>query len=223
MGPIGEWVLEQACCQAASWPEGVGVAVNLSPVQFRNRDLPERIAAALVRTGLAPGRLELEITESVPLLDDDTNLAILHALRSLGIRIAMDDFGTGYSSLGYLNRFPFDKLKIDRSFVSQLSEAAESYAIVRAVVGLSRALRIVTTAEGVETPHQLDRLRAEGCDQAQGYLFSRPVPHGDVPALIRTLQAAEPTWPERAGDEITKMSLPRRPIASTKPRPVWNP
>ena len=190
IGPLGEWVLRRACREAARWPGRVGVAVNLSAVQFRDRALPRIVEAALAASGLAPRRLELEITESVPLLDDDANLAVLHGLRALGVRIAMDDFGTGYSSLAYLHRFPFDKLKIDRSLVSLLSETEESQAIVRAIIGLSRALRIATTAEGVETRQQLDLLRAEGCDQAQGFLLSHPVPASEVLALIEALQVA---------------------------------
>jgi diguanylate cyclase (GGDEF)-like protein/PAS domain S-box-containing protein len=181
---LGEWVLHEACREVAQWPQDIGVAVNLSSLQFRDRDLVNIVAAALAESGLAASRLELEVTESVLLEDNDTNLATLHALRKLGLRIAMDDFGTGYSSLSYLRNFPFDKIKIDRSFVSDLPDGKESCAIVRTVVSLGTSLGIVTTAEGVSTQPQLDWLRAEGCHQGQGYLFSRPVPGSDVPALI---------------------------------------
>jgi diguanylate cyclase (GGDEF)-like protein/PAS domain S-box-containing protein len=187
--PIGEWVLREACREAAAWPEAIGVAVNLSPVQFRCRELVGIVADALAQAGLAARRLELEITESVLLQDSESNLGQLRDLKRLGIRIAMDDFGTGYSSLCYLRRFPFDKVKIDRSFVSDLPEQSDSAAIVHAVIGLGRSLGITTTAEGVETRPQLDLLRIEGCDQAQGYLFSRPVPAGEVTAVIRRLHA----------------------------------
>ena len=172
--PIGEWVLREACREAAAWPEEIGVAVNLSPVQFRCRELVATVADALAQAGLAPHRLELEITESVLLQDSDANLA-------------MDDFGTGYSSLCYLRRFPFDKVKIDRSFVSDLPDGSGSGAIVHAIIGLGQSLGITITAEGVETRPQRDHLRGEGCDQAQGYLFSVPVPAGEVTAAIRRL------------------------------------
>ena len=187
--PIGRWALEQACAAAAGWPDDLRVAINLSAVQFSQRDLPQAVVDALASSGLAPSRLELEITESVPLLDDRANLAVLRHLRGLGVHIAMDDFGTGYGSLAYLQRFPFDKLKIDRSFVTHLTGAGaqDERAIVRAIIGMSRALGIATTAEGVETREQLDHLRAEGCDQVQGFFFSPAVPVADVPGLIAAL------------------------------------
>ncbi|WP_158258186.1 PAS domain S-box protein [Rhodopila globiformis] len=187
IAPIGKWVLRQACREAARWPGETGVAVNLSSLQFRSRDLVQVVARALAESGLAAHRLELEITESVLLRDTEANIATLCALKALGLRIAMDDFGTGYSSLSYLRRFPFDKIKIDRSFVSDLPDGGGSGAIVRAVVGLGASLGVTITSEGVETPQQLDYLRAEGCDQAQGYLFSRPVPGGEVAALVTRL------------------------------------
>ncbi|WP_207458255.1 EAL domain-containing protein [Azospirillum sp. SYSU D00513] len=184
---IGEWVLQEACREAAGWPGTAGVSVNLSSVQFRSRGLVEAVAGALAESGLEPGRLELEITESVLLQDNDANLAVLSQLRQLGLRIAMDDFGTGYSALGYLRSFPFDKIKIDRSFVSDLPQCGGSKAILGAVAGLGRDLAITTTAEGVETHAQLEAVRAQGCDEAQGYFFSRPVPASAIPDLLARL------------------------------------
>jgi diguanylate cyclase (GGDEF)-like protein/PAS domain S-box-containing protein len=186
---LGEWVLRQACVDAAGWPDDVGVAVNLSPVQFRNSNLVSSVKEALEAAGLAPHRLELEITESVLLQSGEATLAALHELRRFGIRISLDDFGTGYSSLSYLRSFPFDKIKIDRSFVSELATREDSMAIVRAVTGLGKSLGIVTTAEGVETAAQFDLLRREGCTQAQGYLFSPPQPAAEVSRMLSTARA----------------------------------
>ncbi len=174
--PLGEWIMRQACMDAAAWPEHLKLAVNLSPVQFRTSNLVDVVTDALVASGLSPERLELEITESVLLQKDAGNLAVLHQLKSLGVWIVLDDFGTGYSSLSYLRLFPFDKIKIDRSFVAELSSRPDCAAIVCAVTGLGRSLQIETTGEGVETQEQLELLRAAGCTQAQGYLFSRPIP-----------------------------------------------
>jgi diguanylate cyclase (GGDEF)-like protein/PAS domain S-box-containing protein len=188
---MGEWALRSACCEAVRWPHSVRVAVNLSPVQFRNPGLVQAVAGALADSGLEAGRLELEITESVLLQDDQANSAILRELRELGARIALDDFGTGFSSLAYLLRFPFDKIKIDRSFVTGLPHRRESKAIIRAVVSMSRSLGISVTAEGVETTEQLEALRRLGCSDAQGYLFSRPVPAAEVTALIGRLHRPE--------------------------------
>ena len=182
-GPIGAWVLHQACADAAGWPSDVRVAVNVSAAQFKT-GLVAAVRDALAASALLPGRLELEITETALLADADATLATLRELRAMGVRIAMDDFGTGYSSLGYLRSFPFDKIKIDRSFIADIETSADCMAIVRAVVGLGSNLGIVVTAEGVETPAQLDRLRAKGCGQVQGHLFSRPVPARDVAALL---------------------------------------
>ena len=182
--PLGEWVLQAACSEAASWPDGTKIAVNLSPLQFRNRNLVAAVINALARSGLAPARLELEITESVLLAETDSNIATLHQLRSLGVRISMDDFGTGYSSLGYLRSFPFDKIKIDRSFVSEIAQDEDCAAIIRAISGLGRSLRIRTAAEGVETEAQLGRLRDEGCTEVQGYYFSPPRPASEVAGLL---------------------------------------
>jgi diguanylate cyclase (GGDEF)-like protein len=181
---IGAWALLQACTDAATWPDHIKVAVNLSPLQFRDRNLVPTVQLALDQTGLPPWRLELEITEGVLLHDNDATLATLHKLRDLGMRISMDDFGTGYSSLSYLRSFPFDKIKIDQSFIRDLSETGESAAIVRAVTGLSSSLGMWTTAEGVETEEQLARLIAEGCTEVQGYLFSPPKPASEVFRLI---------------------------------------
>ena len=181
---LGDWVLRQACADATGWPEEVCVAVNLSPVQFKNPSLVSQVRAALQRSGLAPHRLELEITESVLLQNSEATLAVLHELRGFGVRISLDDFGTGYSSLSYLRSFPFDKIKIDRSFVSELATREDSMAIVRAVTGLGKSLGIVTTAEGVETDAQFELLRREGCTQAQGYLFSKPRPVAEVETML---------------------------------------
>ncbi len=181
---LGEWVLKEACEQAAKWPKDIKVAVNLSPVQFRSRNLVPAVIGALARSGLSPFRLELEITESIFLAETEANLATLHQLRELGVRISMDDFGTGYSSLSYLRSFPFDKIKIDRSFVRDLAERSDCVAIIRAISGLGRSLNISTTAEGVETEDQLDALRAEGCTEVQGFLFSAARPASEILDLI---------------------------------------
>jgi diguanylate cyclase (GGDEF)-like protein len=181
---LGDWVLRRACRDAAGWSKAAAVAVNLSPVQFRNPNLAASVKAALTESGLPAYRLELEITESVLLQNSETTLAVLHELRAHGVKISLDDFGTGYSSLSYLRSFPFDKIKIDRSFVSELATRDDSMAIVRAVAGLGRSLGMVTTAEGVENAEQLELLRREGCTQAQGYLFSKPRPASEVERLL---------------------------------------
>ena len=195
--PIGEWVLREACRQATQWPADVRVAVNLSPVQFRNKRLYETIEAALRETGLKPTRLELEITESLLLTDNEPTLKILHRLRALGVRISMDDFGTGYSSLSYLRSFPFDKIKIDRSFMRDLKAKGDSLAIVKAVIGLGQSLGMATTAEGIETEEQLAAVREQGCDEVQGFLFSPPLPPSAVAELLR--EAPAKPWLRRAG------------------------
>jgi diguanylate cyclase (GGDEF)-like protein len=190
--PIGEWALRQACADAVKWPEHIKVAVNLSPAQFKSPNLVQMVFAALAASGLPAHRLELEITESVLLHDNDATIATLHQLRSLGVRIAMDDFGTGYSSLGYLRSFPFDKIKIDRCFVSDLSnDNTGSHAILRAVAHLGSSLGMATTAEGVETQEQVDKVRAEGCTEMQGYFFSPPRPIHEIERLF--LQPGERT------------------------------
>ena len=166
------------------------MAVNISPIQFRSPNLAAVVLQALARSGLAPNRLELEITESLFIDNVEATLSSLHSLRALGVRVALDDFGTGYSSLSYLRSFPFDKLKIDRSFIVDLLEHQGATAIIRAITTLADALGIETTAEGVEHSDQLDILRAEGCGQIQGYLFSRPIPAQDVDALLDKLDGA---------------------------------
>jgi diguanylate cyclase (GGDEF)-like protein/PAS domain S-box-containing protein len=181
---LGEWVLRKACTEAVQWPADVKVAVNLSPVQFRSRNLVQVVISALAHSGLSPLRLELEITESLFLAETEANLAILHQLRELGVSISMDDFGTGYSSLSYLRSFPFDKIKIDRSFIKDLAQRSDCVAIVRAISGLGRSLNITTTAEGVETVDQLDWLRAEGCNEVQGFLFSAARPAAEIEELL---------------------------------------
>ena len=181
---LGEWVLRTACAEAATWPERIRVSVNVSPVQLKCPTLALKIAGALAASGLAANRLELEITEAVLIRDDETALAILHQLRAIGIRIALDDFGTGYSSLSYLKRFPFDKIKIDRCFVSDIAEIDGSSVIVQAVVNIATAGNMTTTAEGVETREQMEMLRALGCTEMQGYLFSAAKPGPEVRRLF---------------------------------------
>jgi diguanylate cyclase (GGDEF)-like protein/PAS domain S-box-containing protein len=173
---IGEWMLRHACREAAGWERPLQIAINLSPVQFRYGDLPGLVHSILLETGLAPHRLELEVTESVLIDDFSRAVAILRRLKALGVRIAMDDFGTGYSSLSYLQAFPFDKIKIDQAFISNLDKSPQSAAIVRAIIGLGRALSLPVTAEGVETAEQLAFLARESCDEVQGYLIGKPLP-----------------------------------------------
>ena len=183
--PIGEWVLKRACHDAVKWPSPAKVAVNLSPAQFRSTHLMQSVIAALAGSGLAANRLELEITESTLLADSAATLTTLHHLRAMGVRIAMDDFGTGYSSLSYLQSFPFDKIKIDRRFITDVNTDISSLAIIRAVTGLCASLGITTTAEGVETREQFDRVKAEGCDEVQGFLTGRPMPLVEALALMQ--------------------------------------
>ena len=178
--PIGDWVVATACEQAVNWPDHVKVAVNLSPAQLKNRNLVKVVSTALTESGMAANRLQLEITESLLMQNTFSTLATLHELRKLGVQIAMDDFGTGYSSLSYLRSFPFDKIKIDRSFIQDLSNGAEPLAIVNAVAGLAKCLNMVSTAEGVETQQQFDALQAVGCTEMQGYLFSKARPAGEI-------------------------------------------
>jgi diguanylate cyclase (GGDEF)-like protein len=184
---LGEWVLRTACFEAENWPEDITVAVNLSPVQFKKGNLVQVVQAALVASGLPPSRLELEITESVFLQDTADTLVALRQLREMGIGVALDDFGTGYSSLSYLRSFPFNKIKIDQSFVRDLTTNKESMSIIRAVAGLGQSLGMKTIAEGVETLEQLDTLRQEGCTEVQGYFFSTPRPASELPGLIKKL------------------------------------
>jgi diguanylate cyclase (GGDEF)-like protein len=189
MRRIGSWVLREACEAAMHWPGELSVAVNIAPAQLEDGRLPDEVAELLGECGLAPHRLELEVTETVLLANGDAALGQLLALRETGVRIAMDDFGTGHSSLTQLRVFPFDRLKIDRSFVKDLPLGGDAHAIVRAVTGLGRSLGIRVIAEGVESEAQLRELLAEGCDAAQGYLFGRPVPLGQVPGVIAHLRA----------------------------------
>ncbi len=189
--PLGEWVIRQACAAAATWPNDTRVSVNLSPVQFKNPGLVQVVVSALAASGLAAHRLELEITESALLQDSDATLATLYSLREIGVRIAMDDFGTGYSSLGYLQSFPFDRIKIDRSFIGDITEGIGSLNIVRAVAALGRGLGMQTTAEGVETNDQLASVRAEGCTEVQGYLFGKPQPGKEIAALLASAVEAK--------------------------------
>ncbi|MES2197796.1 MAG: EAL domain-containing protein [Pseudomonadota bacterium] len=188
--PMGEWVIREACATAAAWPDDLHVAVNISAVQFRNPGLMQIIVGALAGSGLHPTRLEIEITESVLLHNREATLAVLHQLRSLGIRIAMDDFGTGYSSLTYLQCFPFDKIKIDRSFVKNIADNTSSLNIVRAVAALANGMGMTTTAEGVETGEQRDKVASEGCTEMQGFLFSRPLPAAEIERLYLARYAA---------------------------------
>jgi diguanylate cyclase (GGDEF)-like protein len=181
---LGEWVLTTACAEAATWPDDIMLAVNVSPVQFKSGTLALKVVAALAASGLAANRLELEITEAVLIRDDEAALAILHQLRAIGVRIALDDFGTGYSSLSYLQRFPFDKIKIDRCFVNDINEPDGSSCIVQAVVNIAAARHMTTTAEGVETQQQRDLLRALGCAEMQGYLFSPAKPAAAIRQLL---------------------------------------
>jgi diguanylate cyclase (GGDEF)-like protein len=187
---IGQWVLHTACAAAVEWPDAVHVAVNLSPAQFKDRKLVDTARTVLAETRLAPERLVLEITETVILQEDQSNLSVLQELRALGIGIALDDFGTGYSSLSHLRAFPFTKIKIDRSFVRDLGSKPDCLAIVRAVADLGRSLNVPTIAEGVETPAQLELVRAVGCKEAQGFLFSRPMPARDVASAIARREIA---------------------------------
>jgi diguanylate cyclase (GGDEF)-like protein len=182
--PIGEWVLKEACRHATTWPDDIRVAVNFSTVQFETQGIRNLVFQALATSGLAPGRLEVEITESLFLESSDPVREILRGLKQIGVRIALDDFGTGFSSLSYLRKFPFDKIKIDRSFILELLKTREANAVVKAIADLAAALNMETTAEGVEEPEQVEALRAHGCTNVQGYLFSRPVPASEVLPLI---------------------------------------
>jgi len=186
---LGEWALRQACAEATEWPDGICVSVNLSPLQFAKGNLVSSVMSALASAGLPASRLELEITESVLLEKSERNITILNQLRDLGVRISMDDFGTGYSSIGYLRSFPFDKIKIDQSFVRDLLVDEGSLAIVRAIAGLGVSFGMITTAEGVETEEQMRCLNLEGCIEVQGYLYSRPVPANEIVGVLASLDS----------------------------------
>jgi diguanylate cyclase (GGDEF)-like protein/PAS domain S-box-containing protein len=189
IGTLGEWVLRKACEDASQWPVYIGLAVNISPSQC-NAALTQTVMSALAASRLSPSQLELEITETALLQDSSTTVQVLHQLRTLGVKISMDDFGTGYSSLSYLRSFPFDKIKIDKSFVTDVLTDSDSLAIVRAVAGLGASFGVPTTAEGVETEEQLAKVREAGCTHVQGYYFGRPMPFDDVMQALRRRRAA---------------------------------
>jgi EAL domain-containing protein (putative c-di-GMP-specific phosphodiesterase class I) len=191
-----------------SWPGNIRLAVNVSPVQFRSGMLALKVMAALAASGLAASRLELEITEAVLIRDDEAALAVLHDLRTIGVRIALDDFGTGYSSLSYLQRFPFDKIKIDRCFITDIAEPQGSSSIVQAVVTIAADRHMTTTAEGVETEQQRELLRELGCSEMQGYLFSPPKPAAEIRPLL---------FADRQGPEAARLNRARRrkPVVRT--------
>jgi EAL domain-containing protein (putative c-di-GMP-specific phosphodiesterase class I) len=182
--PIGEWVVRTACATAARWPEHVSIAVNISPAQFQSPRFVQMVIGALSASGLTPNRLELEITETALLSDSDATLDMLHQLQKLGVRVANDDFGTGYSSLSNLQTFPFDRIKIDRSFVKDIASCSGSLNIVRAVAALASGLGIPATAEGVENMAQLDQIRSEGCTEMQGFLMSEALPAHEIERLF---------------------------------------
>lgn len=209
---LGEWVVRSALYEVAKWPEHLSVAVNLSPAQMRSPNLMPTIINALAATGVSPHRLELEITESVLMNDNQSNVELLHKIRSLGVRIALDDFGTGYSSLNYLRSFPFDKIKIDRCFVDEVDSREDCRAIIRAVTGLASSLGMVTTAEGVERSDQLSQLKEEGCVQVQGYLFSKAMPAANVVGRVETETSAGSNAIEigEQSAEPTRIRAPRK-------------
>jgi EAL domain-containing protein (putative c-di-GMP-specific phosphodiesterase class I) len=188
---MGAWALKQACSEAATWPEHIKVTVNLSSVQFEQGDLYKSVKEALSHSGLNPDRLELEITESLLLRDEARTHELLHKLRSLGVKIALDDFGTAYASLSYLRSFPFDKIKIDRTFIADLDKAKrkDCVAIIHAVAGLAKQMQMSTVAEGVETLEQLKTVTIAGCEEVQGFYFSKPVPAGEVKAVLAGCRA----------------------------------
>jgi diguanylate cyclase (GGDEF)-like protein len=206
--PLGEWVLEEACMAAQSWPQDLCVAVNLSPTHFRSKGLVNAVRRALDKSGLAARRLEIDVTEAILLRDPATALAVLHELRALGVRIAMDDFGTGYSSISHLHSFPFDKVKIDQSFVEKMMANRSSLNVVRAVATLANGLGIEATAEGVETEEQLAAIRAEGCTEMQGFLSSEPVPADEIPLLLLEEQLRNTDAPGKA---VRAQPSPHRP------------
>jgi EAL domain-containing protein (putative c-di-GMP-specific phosphodiesterase class I) len=194
--PLGEWVLRRACSDAVHWPEPLTVAVNLSPAQFRDGDIAETVAEVLKDTGLPPERLELEITENLLINDTDEVLGKLNRLRDLGVAIAMDDFGTGFSSLSYIARFPFNKIKIDRQFIRNMTRDPAMRAIVKTIIALGKSLDVIITAEGVETPEQAAMLREFGCPQVQGFLYGYPASaeatskaHGKITPISRSSAA----------------------------------
>ena len=190
--PLGKLVLDRACKDAMSWPPGIKVSVNLSAIQFREASLFDVVMNALLELGLPPARLEVEVTESILLGNESDYAGLLHRLKNNGISIALDDFGTGYSSLRYLKQFPFDKIKIDRSFIVDVEHDEGSMAIISAIIGLARGLNMTTTAEGIETERQFEILRAAGVTLAQGYLFGRPTPVAEFIGCVRRGDRADP-------------------------------
>ncbi|WDR06534.1 EAL domain-containing protein [Devosia rhodophyticola] len=202
---LGEWVLQRALRDAGQWPENVRVSVNLSPVQFRNASLSHRVQEALNKSGTAAERVELEITESVLLHDSSTNMETLRQMRELGCKIALDDFGTGFSSLSYLMRFPFDKIKIDQSFVRGLEDRGDRFAIVQSVARLAKRLNMTTTAEGVETLAQLNVVLEADCTEAQGFYFNRPLPEKEFRSLVQG---------EASASDVGHTTLAKRRAAS---------
>jgi EAL domain-containing protein (putative c-di-GMP-specific phosphodiesterase class I) len=208
--PIGDWVLREALTEAATWPADLTVAVNVSALQLRGGEILRQLIGALSSSGFDPARLELEITETVLIDNEAQTLRVLHRLRSLGVRIALDDFGTGYSSLNYLRSFPFDKIKIDRCFVTDLSDQSndpgDSAAIVEAVLDLAGKLNMATIAEGVEDQSQLERLRAQGCQQVQGYLTGRPMPADVLPITRVAGQSPVPPYHQSAQSFFARLT-----------------
>ena len=206
INPIGEWVMREACREAATWPAGLKVAVNVSAVQFRGQNLVQAVHQALKHAGLPANRLEIEVTESVLVDDVEGAIKLLHELKGLGVGISMDDFGTGYSSLSYISRFPFDKIKIDQSFVRDLGKKADCMAIIRAVTGLCDSLGVTANAEGLETEEQLTMLRAECCTEVQGFLISRPLPSSGISQLLHDFaeNGLPQDLPGRASHEVRR-------------------
>jgi EAL domain-containing protein (putative c-di-GMP-specific phosphodiesterase class I) len=188
--PVGEWAIREACMTAARWPGALSVAVNVSAAQLRHAGLVQVVMSALAASGLSPARLELEVTETALLADGDVTLSTLHQLQALGVRIANDDFGTGYSSLSHLQTFPFDRIKIDRSFVKDIAQCSGSLTIVRAMAALAHGLGIPATVEGVESREQFDTVKSEGCTEIQGFLLSKPLPAHEIDELLRVTCAA---------------------------------
>jgi diguanylate cyclase len=207
---IGEWVLLTACQQAVTWPAAAKIAVNLSPLQFADRKLPATVAGILQKTGLPAERLELELTETTIVQDRQRTLEMLKEIKALGVTIALDDFGTGYSSLETLRAFPFDKIKLDRSFMNEIENDQQARAIIRAVLALGKSLEIPILAEGVETKNQLDILNHEGCDAAQGYLLGRPAP-------MRSILADDAAHVRMIDEQVTQLQSVLAEEASAAP------
>ena len=214
---LGEWVIREAIAEVAQWPEHLSVSINLSPAQMRSAGLISCIVGALAANGVAPSRVELEITEGVLMQDSETNLAILHKLHDLGLKISLDDFGTGYSSLNYLRSFPFNKIKIDRCFVEGIDSRDDCRAIIQSVIQLANSLGMTTTAEGVERSSQLDSLGLEGCTQAQGFLFSAAIPASELTDLRRPAEHF-PRRPEVAMLPAANITIEQAPAMRRRQR-----